>query len=187
MSSIGLRLVTAFVVVCSFAYPGLVSAQTPVDPSTMFAKEVIRVCIATSATPDLIRKLASQENWTSIDPKTVPAKNRIVVQGKKKDAALVYERTAAWTYMLNSVQLTVGIFDVPELALGNGRQCEIMAWDLDQSIVDRTLRADTSVKDNSIPIPGLPVKMYSVANTKLSINYVAGDMGVKVLHSVTVR
>jgi hypothetical protein len=160
------------------------AAQGP-DPSAAFAREALRICVDTGRDPVAIRKLAADEKWTPVDPLSLPARNRVVLGGKKKNQDRVFQRTAAWTVTKEGLALSIGLFDVPE-ALNGGRQCEVMAWDLDAGAVDAAFRADPRLKDQSMP--GLPLKNYVAAGPPpLGLTYIPGDMGTKVLHVLTVR
>jgi hypothetical protein len=163
---------------------GRVTAGDARAASTLFADEALRICIDTAANPQAIRRLASDEHWAAIDPATVPARNRIVLKGKKKSQDRVIERTAAWTVEKQGLTLTVGMFDIPDVPR-LGHQCELMAWDLDASAVEAALKSDPRLKDQSLP--DFPLKAYAVAGTSLNVSYVPGDQGSRVLHAFTVQ
>ncbi|MEG3123427.1 hypothetical protein [Sphingomonas sp. GB1N7] len=169
----------------ALAQPVVISAQDASTASTAFVGEMLRICVDTKNDPAAIRALATSGNWTLIDPATVPAKNRVVVRGKKKGEDRVYQRSAAWRYERDGLPMVVAIFDIPDLVPRLGRQCEVMAWDLDSAQVDAAIRADARMSDDSIQ--GFPMKAYRAAALNLSIDYIAGDIGSKVLHAFTVR
>jgi hypothetical protein len=161
------------------------AATQDAGPSAAFAHEALRICVDTGRDPAAIRKLAADEKWTPVDPLSLPARNRVILGGKKKSQDRIFQRTAAWTVTKDGVALSIGLFDVPEVTNG-GRQCEVMAWDLDAKAVDAAFRADPRLNDQSVP--EFPLKNYAVAGPPpLGLTYIPGDMGAKVLHVLTVR
>ena len=149
--------------------------------SAAAVREMVRVCVDTAAAPDAVRALATAEGWQPTDPLAVPAKNRIVIRGKKKGEDRVYERSSAWTYSKGGADLTVGLFDHPDLPEPLRKQCEIIAWDLDPAAVDAAILADSRLVAEP-SMPGLPVKDYALRDSRLRINYISSDAGSKQIH-----
>ncbi|WP_439568774.1 hypothetical protein [Sphingopyxis sp.] len=154
--------------------------------SATAARELMRVCVDTAASPAAVRALAASEGWQTVDPLSLPVKNRVVVNGKKKSEDRVYTRNSAWTYTRDGVELTIGLFDYPDLPQQMQSQCEVMAWDLDSTALDEALLGDARVSAEA-SFPGLPLKNYRVSGANLNIRYVASDAGSKMIHSFTVN
>lgn len=163
---------------------GAVAVAEPVDAGSVFAREALRICVDTAADPAAIRALAAREGWTAVDPLSLPAKNRVRVQTRKNGPEQVFERTAAWTATKDGVVLSIGLFDVPQLPTA-GRQCELMAWDIDPKPIEDSLRSDARLKDQSFR--GLPLKTYALQGSPLTVTYVHSPAAGKVLHAFTVR
>jgi hypothetical protein len=164
--------------------PSITADRQETPASAIFAREALRICIDTAADPSAIRGLAGTENWSPTDPSSVPVKSRVTVGGEKKGQERVFERAAAWTLEKEGVALTVGLFDAPDLPRA-GKQCELMAWDLDATAVAAAFKSDPRLRDESVP--GFPVKLYAVTGTPLHITYVPGDQGSRVLHALNVH
>jgi hypothetical protein len=149
--------------------------------SAAVVREVLRVCVDTAASPSAIRALAAAEGWQTTDPLALPAKNSIRIRGKKSSEDRVYQRSSAWTYSRGGAGLTVGLFDYPDLPGPLGKQCEIMAWDLDPAAIDAAMTADPRISAEP-SIPGLPMKDYTLRDSRLRINYISSDAGSKLIH-----
>jgi hypothetical protein len=158
-----------------------VVAQSEAASATV-AHEMIRVCVDTAASPEAIRALAGQEGWKAVDPTSLPLRSSITIKGKKKGEDRVYSRSSAWNYTRDAVELTIGLFDYPDLPPGTQKQCEVIAWDLDADAVDKAIVGDPRISAEPSLFPGLPMKDYRVRSASLKINYVASDAGSKMVH-----
>jgi|GEM_PF-2186600 len=157
-------------------------APAELDKSAVFAAEALRICVDTAAAAGPVRALAAAEQWTPVDPASLPVKSKFTLGGKKRSQNRVFERDAAWTFEKNGLSLTVGLFDAPDEP--RVRQCELMAWDLNFAAVERGLKADARVQGGEDM--GLPIRNFSTSNPLLRINYLASDTGSRMLHSISV-
>lgn len=159
------------------------NAQPESEKSALFAAEALRICVDTAAAAAPVRQLAAAEKWTAIDPASAPVKSKFTLGGKKRSQDRAFQRAGAWTFEKNGLVFTVGLFDEP--GEPRVRQCELMAWDLDFAAVERGLKADPRVTGGEDQ--GLPMRMFSVKDPPLRLNYLAGDAGIRMLHSISVN
>lgn len=153
------------------------------DKSAVFAAEALRICVDTAAAAGPVRALAAAEQWSPVDPASLPVKSRFTLRGKKRSQDRVIERAAAWTFDKEGLSITVGLFDAPDDP--RVRQCEVMARDLDFAAVERGLKADSRVRGGGDM--GLPIRNFSTSSPPLTINYLASDTGSRMLHSISVN
>jgi hypothetical protein len=157
--------------------------QAEPDKSAAFAAEALRICVDTAAAAAPVRALAAAEQWTPVDPASLPVKSKFTIGAKKRSQSRVFERAAAWTFEKEGLSMTVGLFDAPDEP--RVRQCEVMAWDLDFAAVERGLKADPRVQGGEDM--GLPIRNFHVADPQLRIDYLASDAGSRMLHSIRVN
>lgn len=159
------------------------SGQPEQDKSALFAAEALRICVDTAAAAAPVRQLAAAEKWIAIDPASMPVKSKVTLGGKKRSQDRVFQRAAAWTFEKSGLEVTVGLFDAP--GEPRVRQCELTAWDLDFAAVERGLKADPRVTGGENL--GLPTRMFSIKGLPLTLSYLAGDGGTRMLHSISVN
>lgn len=175
-----LRLAPAF----ALAVVGATAAAAEgVSRDARFAAEAVRICIDTSAQPAAVRELAASGQWAVRDPAALPIQTRMVLAAKRKKDRRTFTRTHAWTLEKDGLEMTVGLFDIPDQP--KLKQCELVAWDLDHAAVDAAFKADTRFTGDFIE--GLPIRNYSVAGPEVRVAYMKSDMGTKSVHVVTVN
>ena len=174
---------TAAALACALVLAASPAAAEP-GQSELFAREALRICVATAAEPAAVRDLAAAESWTAIDPALVPIKTKLVRGGEKKKDDRVYTRANAWLVEKEGLALTVGLFDVD--GLPRLKQCEVTATGLDSAAVDAAIKADGRLRGGSA-MPGLASSLYAYSGDDIRATYLASDTGTKLLHAFMVN
>ncbi|HYE27718.1 MAG TPA: hypothetical protein VEA61_05740 [Allosphingosinicella sp.] len=164
----------------ALAVAGFASASAAAaapDPSAHFAAEALRICVDTGAAAAPVRQLAAAERWTKVDAKALPYPSSLTMGDRKLGRNVTYHPSDIWTIAKDGLTLIVAVYDIPERP--KARNCEVMAWDLDSTAVDRALKSDRRVK-GGFPEPGIPSRRYWVKGTYF--RYGAGEIGGRTLH-----
>ena len=164
----------------ALAMAGSTSAAPGHDLSPRFAAEAVRICVDTKAAAAPVRQLAATERWTKADAKALPYESSVTVGDQKLRRNVTFYPSDVWTLDKDGLRLVVAVYDVP--GRPKLKQCEVLAWDLDEAAVHAALKSDRRIKGGH-PEPGIASRRYWVKGTYF--RYGAGEIGGRTVHHLS--